>query len=412
MMKTTILFLILISLILLGVPGIGVARDSAHADSAQSTIVIWKVGSPHLGDTPKEVVPSALRTSAAAMGYNLKLETFPAQGFAPIFFDAVRNHTEPDILAFDNYGIIDGIVTGLGTFAGIGSDQAIRKSLIKVTESFESLQDGRGGWEFLTSTSRNYRQARSLALAGLECKPELSRSPTEVDAAALEEVKAFSLSATQAFFERDQTKLDELSDGKYPDDSFHLPDRASKIHEARTCGVWGNELIAFVNSVVVYENDLSLGRKNMLIVAQRSPSKGWKLNVISEHPVVIRELYKQVPRLSRGRSDDSIQAPELVSPPDQARFDKRFPRSERPDIEWTSAGTDVVAYLVESQFNFARSPWSSGYFWVYPGSRNEKTIKVKAEFGVGAQPHRWRVWAITEGGEARISSWRTITYTH
>lgn len=346
------------------------------------------------------------------MGYNLKLETFPPQGFAQIFIDAVRNHTEPDILAFDNYGIIDAIVTGLGTFAGIGSDQAIRNSLIKVTESFESLQDGRGGWEFLISTSRNYSQARSLALAGLECKPELSRSPPEVDAAALEEVKTFSLSATQAFFERDQTKLDELSDGKYPDDSFHLPDRASKIHEGRTCGLWGNELIAFVNSVVVYENDLSFGRKNMLIVAQRSPSKGWRLNVISEHPVVIRELYKQVPRLSPARSDDSIKAPELVSPPDQARFDKRFPRSERPDIEWTSAGSDVVAYLVESQFNFTRSPWSSGYFWVYPGSRNEKTIKVKAEFGVGAQPHRWRVWAITEGGEAQISSWRTIIYMH
>ena len=407
-MKTTILSLILISLILLGGPGIGVARDPAHTDSAQSAIVVWKVGSPHLGDTPKAVVPPALHTSAAAMGYNLKLETFPAQGFAQIFFDAVRNNTEPDILAFDNYGIIDGIVT----FAGIGSDQAIRKSLIKVTESFESLQDGRGGWEFLTSTSRNHRQARSLALAGLECKPELSRSPTEVDAAALEEVKAFSLSATQAYFERDQTKLDELSDGKYPDDSFHLPDRASKIHAARICGLWGNELIAFVNSVVVYENELSLGRKNMLVVAQRPPSKGWTLRVISEHPAVIRELYKQVPRLSRGRSDDSIEAPELVSPPDQARFDKRFPRSERPDIEWTSAGSDVVAYLVESQFNFARSPWSSGYFRVYRGSRNEKTIKVKAEFGVGAQPHRWRVWAVSEGGEARISSWRTIIYTH
>ena len=225
-------------------------------------------------------------------------------------------------------------------------------------------------------------------------------------------MKAFSLSATKAYFERDQTKLDELSAGKYPEDSFHLPDRASKIHEGRICGLWGNELIAFVNSVVVYENDLSLGRKNMLIVARRPPSRGWTLRVISEHPVVIREMYKQVPRLSRGHSDDSIKAPELVSPPDHARFHQRFPRSERPDIEWTSDETSVVAYVVESQFNFAKSPWSSGYFRVYPGNRNEKTIKVKAEFGVGAQPHRWRVWAITEGGEAQISSWRTIIYRH
>jgi hypothetical protein len=410
-MKTTILLMILSSLIPPASPGIGVAQDPAHDDSAQSTIVVWKVGSPHQGDTPKGVVPRALLTSAAAMGYTLKLETFPARGFAQIFLEAVRNHTEPDILAFDNYGIIDGIVTGLGTFAGIGSDQDIRKSLIRVTESFESLQDGRGGWEFLTSTSRNYRQARSLAMAGLECKPELDRSPTEVDAGALEAVKTFSLSATHAFFERDQKKLDELSGGKYPGDSFHVPESASKIHESRICGLWGNELVAFVNSVVIYENDLSLGKRNMLIVAQRPPSKGWRLNVISEHPVVISELYKQVSALSRGRSDDSIKAPELVSPPHQARFDNRFPRSSLPDLEWTSAGSNVVAYLVEAQFNYNRSPWSSGNFWVYPGSRNEKTIKEKAEFGVGAQPHRWRVWAITDGGEARISAWRTIIYT-
>jgi hypothetical protein len=411
MMKTTILVMILSSLISSGSPGIGVPQDPAHADSAQSTIVVWKVGSPYQGDTPKRVVPPALHASAAAMGYNLTLETFPARGFAQIFFDAVRNHTEPDILAFDNYGIMDGCVTGLGTFAGVGSDQEIRKSLIRVTESFESLQDGSGGWEFLTSTSRNYRQARSLALTGLECKPELDRNPKEVDATALEEVKTFSLSATRAFFERDQQELDELSGGKYPADSFRVPETASKIHAERICGLWGNELIAFVNSVVIYENDLSLGRKNLLIVAQRPPSNGWRLKVISEHPKVIRDLYKQVSGLSRGSSDDSIKEPELVSPPDQARFDKRFPRSERPDIVWTSGGSNVVAYLVEAQFNFKRSPWSSGSFRVYLGSRNEKTIKVKAEFGVGAQPHRWRVWAITEGGDARISDWRTIIYT-
>ena len=411
-MKTKILSMIVSSLIPLVGPGSSVARDQAHTDSGQGPIVVWKVGSPHRGDTPKRDLPQTLITSAAAKGYDLKLEAFPAQGFAQILFDSFRNHTEPDILAFDNYGIVDGIVTSLGTFAGIGSNRSIRKSLIRVSESFESLQDGNGGWEYLISTSRNFSRARSLALTDLECNPELSRRVSrDIDAAALEEVNAHSLAATKAYFWRNQTRLDELSGGKYPDDSLHVPDIASKIHAGRICDLWGNELIAFVNSVVLYENDLSLGKKNMLIVSQRSPSKGWKLNVISEYPSVITDLHKQVPDLSSGRSDDSRKPPELLSPPDQARFDKRFPRSALPDLEWTNAGSNVLIYLVEAQYTSWRSRWSSGSFWVYPGSRNEKTVKAKAAFGVGAQPHRWRVWAITEGGVTRISSWRTIIYS-
>jgi hypothetical protein len=409
-MKNSIL-VILTLLTPLGAPGMGVAQNPAHTYSGQSTIVVWKVGSPHEGETPKKTLPPALLARAAAIGSNLTLTTFPAQGFAPIFFDSVASHTEPDILVINNYGIIDGSVTRLGTFAGIGSDPAVRKSLIDVAESFDSLQDGRGGWEFLLSTSRNFSKARKLALAGLECNPEVARYPAEIDADALEEVKAFSLSAIRAYFKRDQTRLDQLSaGGKYPNDSFHLPDRTSKIHARTICGLWGNELIAFVNSVVVYENDVNLGKKNMLIVAQRSPSNGWELKVISEHPLVISALYNRVPGLSHGRSDDSITAPELISPPDQARFDKRFPLSERPDIEWTSAASNVIVYLVESQFR--HSSWSSGSFSVYPRIQDAKTFKVKATFGVGAQPHRWRVWAITKSGDARISSWRTIIYTH
>ena len=79
-----------------------------------TTIRIWKVGSPHTGDTPHTEMPPALAREAGSRGWRLSIEAFPAQAFADRFFAADRNGSVPDILVFDNFGIIDGIVTNIG----------------------------------------------------------------------------------------------------------------------------------------------------------------------------------------------------------------------------------------------------------------------------------------------------------
>jgi hypothetical protein len=38
------------------------------------------------------------------------------------------------------------------------------------------------------------------------------------------------------------------------------------------------------------------------------------------------------------------------------------------------------------------------------------TIKLKATFGAGMQPHRWRIWAISDDGEVVRSEWRVVNY--
>ena len=59
--------------------------------------------------------------------------------FAGRFFAAVRDGFAPDVLVFDNYGIMNGIATELGTFVWIGQDPVTRKQLIQVTSSFDEL---------------------------------------------------------------------------------------------------------------------------------------------------------------------------------------------------------------------------------------------------------------------------------
>jgi hypothetical protein len=46
------------------------------------TVRIWKVGSPHRGDTPAPTIPASLKEAAEKLGVSLSIETFPAEGFA------------------------------------------------------------------------------------------------------------------------------------------------------------------------------------------------------------------------------------------------------------------------------------------------------------------------------------------
>ena len=116
-----------------------------------TTIRIWKVGSPHTGDTPDTEMPPALAREAGSRGWRLSIDAFPAQAFADRFFAAGRNGTAPDVLVLDNVGTIDGIVTKLGRFVGIGQDPVIRNQLIQVTSSFDELG----------ASDRSRRRARS-----------------------------------------------------------------------------------------------------------------------------------------------------------------------------------------------------------------------------------------------------------
>jgi hypothetical protein len=39
-------------------------------------------------------------------------------------------------------------------------------------------------------------------------------------------------------------------------------------------------------------------------------------------------------------------------------------------------------------------------------------VKMPMPFGVGKQPHRWRVWAVGKDGQIALSEWRTVNFTN
>jgi hypothetical protein len=76
----------------------GSSPNQAAPQGVTKAITVWKVGDPWTGGTPDTAVPPSLELAAEKLGYGLRVEAFPIQGFASVFFRAFENHQPPDIL--------------------------------------------------------------------------------------------------------------------------------------------------------------------------------------------------------------------------------------------------------------------------------------------------------------------------
>ena len=166
-----------------------------------------------------------------------------------------------------------------------------------------------------------------------------------------------------------------------------------------------------------FENTSRLGTRNLLEVLAKAEN-GWKLLSLGEDPRIIKVLEQQAPTLkTTGDAGSELHAAMLLGPTDGAFF-KRWPVEERPELEWARAGNGSIVYLIEAQFTNPRPPqgqseilWSDRGFNLVPSvDQDALTIKAKATFGAGQQPHRWRIWAIDENGFTTRSEWRVVNY--
>jgi flagellar basal body-associated protein FliL len=368
-----------------------------------NVIRIWKVGSPYQGDTPENVIPVDIRMMAEQQGYQLEMETFPAQGFAQIFFDAFLQNQAPDILSFNNYGILEGATTDFGTFQGIQTPD-VNEKMVFVSKSFDLLLGPEGGWVVMFTSSPNHQQAKSLVFLNVKCDGE-SQGALSTNQAVQQIVKDVSI----AYHGKDNAALNELSGGQYSKDSSS-PDweaGTATVRDVILCNSWGNEKIAFVDTLTTFDGRYRIGQEHLLMV-MKGENQSWQLVLLSENVDVIGSLYNDNVLLSATGSGELVQAPTLLAPPNNSDGSL----INKPDLRWADTGKSTVAYIVESQYGWWQSgntQWSGSWLvYVSPEISDGKTITLKAPFGSGTQPHRWRVWAIDESGNFFISEWRII----
>ena len=104
-------------------------------------------------------------------------------------------------------------------------------------------------------------------------------------------------------------------------------------------------------------------------------------------------------------------APILLAPYDgepQARFPKE-------DISWQQNATRPAAYVVESRAGVVRGgdvDYGSSIITFVDPLQYGDIVRMPMPFGVGMQPHCWRVWAVDKDGEVAVSEWRTVQFTN
>jgi len=380
------------------------------AKSGSNVIRIWTVGSPHTGVLPSTVVPPELRQRAESLGYTIEVETFRAGGFTARFRQALQEHNEPEILSFDNYGVIAGVRTANGWFEGIDSDRRMAPNLVLVHETLTPLQIR--GWIMLVQSAVNYEAARALSTPPVECDAQPGR---EVEP-ALRLAQEKAVFAARAYLDCDRSTLAAISDDARMVQQCFMPQSDTKIDSVKACRVSGNQKLAFVSLVSGFSAKLrdpagllqsragmDLGQQSILAVL-RNQSGAWRLLAITHDPA--NTSMPLALTTSKGFLNSLDQEQPADMTPDPVRHlmpNGMFPvpakRERFGDFVWLpSESTEVIGQVAE--FSWGRDTnYGLTRLFFLPASENKLSSGLLMSGGLSF----WRVWSISKTGDVAFS---------
>ena len=253
-------------------PQIAAGRSGTDAPTREA-LLVWKVGSPHRGDTPVPTAPPDIVETASTLGLSLDVRALPAREFARTFRAARLTNEEPDILVVDNMGLIWGITTPLGRFDGIGAD-----AVVKVSETLKLFAPS--PWEFLVPTSRLHAAARTLATGTIQCELPVSVVTGGIRLALVAE------GAVAAYVRRDEPALDAWPADRLPPTSCRLP-RSSSHSSTRRCATTGETTGSCLRTLPsrsrVERRSVSAGCSSWESSMVDRNSSDWKLDPARRH---------------------------------------------------------------------------------------------------------------------------------
>ena len=373
---------------------------SGRHQAGGNIIRIWKIGSPHQGDIPIATVPAALAREAAQRGFDLAVEVFPAAGFAALFFDAFARNAAPDLIVFDNFGVIEGITTHLGTFQGIGANPSVQRDLIRVTGAFDDLLPPQRGWTYLVASSPNHAAARKMGLRAPKCPAATSDSPREL--------VGIAPGIATAYLENDEIALQPWLDAERITGPRAKNDPID-AGDVRACATWGNQKLAFVSVVASYEAQEVAGHTSLLLVLRKSSSE-WRVLAVARDPVSNGEFVKEIGwldrLLQRGDSTIAFPAPAILVSPPSGRYPAPRPGSRFGSFGWRSSqSSDVVAEIAEFSYH------DDVRLFLQRANKPGSRLEVDAgRLWTTRSMWRWRVWSVSKTGDLAFSEMRTFPH--
>jgi hypothetical protein len=397
------------------------ARTVVPAEPGGRLIRIWTVGSPHTNSLPPAVIPPELLQRAESLGYTIQIEAFRPEGFAAHFHQALQNHTEPEILTFDNYGVLSGIQTRLGSFQGIDWDRRTASSLALVHETMTSLQPI--GWVMLVPSASNYEAARTLAMRLPECDARTGPGTFSQDIlTTLREAREKAVSATRAYLDCDRSALAEVSDKSRMVQQCFMPQSETKAESVRACSVSGNHKLAFISLVSAFSGKvrdpralnsskpgMNLGQQSILVVLTNQ-SGTWRVLAITHDSVNTRPRIPVttntfVISLDHGPLPGIMPEPARLLTPNGV-----YPASQNGqpfgDFIWEpSSSTDVIGQVAEFMWGRETNWGLTRLFFLRSGEN-----KISSGLLMTGGTTLWRVWTINKSGDVVLSEQHSFKY--
>jgi hypothetical protein len=382
-----------------GTPLSGAALDFSSLRSGQ--LIVWLSARP-------EFYSSNIATSFARdfpLGKLIERE-IPRENFVNDVQTPPADQPAPDIAFIDNYTQLKPLLDAKIVWRVWGQPRFSTRGWWVIFKNTKHLAEAQAFSRWLNRAPGWQPRAKNISIS------------TE----AIRAVQNASIAALHDLIASDQAALETLLD---KDAARSRPTKANldaAVSDVQPILTFGNSRIAFVLLAVVASGDDFYGMRHMIFIF-RNLGAGWRilyllpdapmpdaegLQGIEANPPLLRTFDS---RIVGDRSDPRQPAAVLVDPPDRATM-PRFP--DRPDIAWRSEATADVAFFVESQFSDSgdEANWSVSNLVLADVPPANQPFRERAPFGVGKQPHRWRIWTLDPSGAVSLSLWRTLIYTN
>ena len=324
--------------------------------------------------------------------FDLRWKVLDRDEFVGAFHSPLQN--PPDVAFVDSYSELGPLV----------NDDAV------VEMSGQSRFDYNGWWViFRRAKSSEAGKAFMLWLARPPQWKPWQVSTAAIGPAAVAAVEAISKKAVQDVAHADAQSLSSVMD---PEAShIYLGFGPTKTPESvDPLLTFGNSRLAFVLLSAVVQGEKTFGMDHSAVVLRKVEDR-WR--VLLYLPGSLPDLEDRLKSFDGLRLKDGqpevVPKVRLISPVDHAQI-RRWPPG---DLEWAALDQLPAAYVIEYQFGqTGRELWSPSWIWVVSPTHGGPLQNMKIPFGIGVQPHRWRVWAIGGTGVVSTSDWRTIDFTN
>lgn len=323
--------------------------------------------------------------------------------FTPALDAALKANQAPDVVFVDNYAQEGPLVDGHGGRRMAGHPR-----------------HGEAGWWTILNGAPDKEVAEAFLLwleqpAGVMPPQPLTQLLSADDKLQITSIAGAVIEASGALAER--VFQDVMDSAAAPFAQNQVSTLVSSPKSNRTClagleQIGGNSRLAFVAGTALEQGEESYGLLHSFLVFRKQGS-AWK--VLLFEPANSWPATQQLVAKfdSLGLLNQEPQGAETIAllAPGDGEKTARFPRAE---LAFQQTGGDGGATAIESQaFDPGRKVWYPAHLdWVREDRDPAAVTRMTVPFGVGMQPHRWRVLSISKEGAVMLSEWRTLDFTN